>query len=167
VRVEIVEYNQEWPDLFLAEQCLLLAKLPGVQIEHIGSTAVPGLGAKPVIDLLIGVKDFLHSAEFVPIFLDLGYEYFEHYEEVMPFRRFFCKNFRGVRTHNVHLVKIGSEFWLRHLAFRDYLRQNELVRNEYYLLKKSLAEQDWETGNDYAQAKTNFIREVEKKILDV
>ena len=82
---------------------------------------------------------------------------------MMPYRRFFTKRQNGQSTHNVHLVGIGTEFWLRHLAFRDHLRNNAGDRDKYYELKKELAKRDWKDGNEYAAAKSEFIRLIEAK----
>jgi GrpB-like predicted nucleotidyltransferase (UPF0157 family) len=165
MKVTIVEYRSEWRNMFENEKEVLkkaLGEIP-VQIEHIGSTAVVGLAAKPIIDMMIGLEDFSVADEFVPKITTLGYEYFKKYEDEMPYRRYFAKNQNGVRTHQIHMVEIGEEFWERHLLFRDYLRQNPEVLNKYAELKKQLAEQDWADVNEYADAKTEFIRSNENK----
>jgi GrpB-like predicted nucleotidyltransferase (UPF0157 family) len=81
----------------------------------------------------------------------------------MPFRRFFIKEQDGTRTHQIHMVGIGSEFWERHLLFRDYLRRNPGVAAKYAALKKKLAEREWGDVNEYADAKTEFIRKIENE----
>jgi len=85
----------------------------------------------------------------------------------MPFRRFFIKEEAGrLRTHQIHMVGIETEFWERQLLFRDYLRQNESVAARYASLKKELAEREWADVNEYADAKTEFIREMEREARD-
>jgi GrpB-like predicted nucleotidyltransferase (UPF0157 family) len=131
-------------------------------IQHIGSTSVPGLGAKPVIDILIGVRSLADAdAHCLQPIVSLGYEYVPAYEAGMPYRRFFRKNdAQGERTHHIHLVEIGGEFWERHLVFRDYLRAHPEAAKDYERLKRELAPR-FTNGNDYAEAKTDFIRSVE------
>jgi len=165
VKVTIVEYRPEWRKLFEDEKRILQTALGEVstRIEHIGSTAVAGLAAKPVIDLMVGLEDFSIADNLVPKIEALAYEYIKKYEAVMPFRRFFIKEQAGIRTHQIHLVGIGSEFWERLILFRDYLRQNPGVAAKYASLKKELAEREWNDVNEYADAKTEFIRKIENE----
>ena len=134
-------------------------------VEHIGSTSVPGLAAKPIIDMMVGITDFTQADALVPGVQSLGYEYVSQFEVEMPFRRYFRKDNEGVRTHQIHLVALNSEFWNRHLAFREYLKTHPDVAAEYAALKRQLAEQDWQDVNDYADAKTEFIQSVEARAL--
>ena len=165
MRVTIVEYRPEWREMFEAEKSILQAALGEVpaKIEHVGSTAVTGLAAKPIIDITIGLEDFSIADHVVPKIEALAYEYIKKYEDVMPFRRFFTKELKGIRTHQIHMVEIGSEFWERHILFRDYLRENPVVASEYAALKKELAEREWTDVNEYADAKTEFIRKMENE----
>jgi GrpB-like predicted nucleotidyltransferase (UPF0157 family) len=167
MKIIIEEYNSTWKLLFQQEQLILSKALLGIEstIEHIGSTSVEGLGAKPVIDILIGLKDFAQANDQVNKLTDLGYQYISVYEDVMPYRRFFIKECNGIRTHHIHMVETDSEFWIRHIAFRDYLRKNPEELMNYYLLKKELAQKEWKDGNEYANAKTEFIRRIERKAL--
>ena len=165
MKVSIVEYRHQWGEIFEEEKRLLQAVLGEVSstVEHIGSTSVNGLAAKPVIDIMIGLPDFSVVDSLVPRIEALGYEYIKKYEDEMPFRRYFVKNSNGIRTHQIHMVEINSEFWGRHLLFRDYLRQNPEMVNKYAALKKQLAEREWEDVNEYADAKSEFIRSIENK----
>lgn len=165
MKVTVVEYRPEWRKMFDDEKRIIQTALGDVpaQIEHIGSTAVAGLAAKPIIDLMVGLEDFSIADSVVPKIEALGYEYIQKYEAVMPFRRFFIKEQDGRRTHQIHMVGISSEFWERHVLFRDYLRQNPNVAEQYASLKKELAGREWEDVNEYADAKTEFIREIENK----
>jgi len=151
--------------MFEEEKRLLREVLGEVsaKVEHIGSTAVNGLAAKPIIDIMLGLPDFSVADKLVTRIEALGYEYIKKYEDEMPFRRFFVRNLTGLRTHQIHMVEIGGEFWARHLLFRDYLRQNPEVAEKYAALKKQLAEREWEDVNEYADAKTEFIKSVESK----
>lgn len=165
MKVSVVEYNQHWRKMFEDEKQLLQTTLgeESAKIEHIGSTAVVGLAAKPIIDIMIGLPDFSVVNTFVPKIESLGYEYISKYEDEMPFRRYFAKNRDLVRTHQIHMVEIGSEFWERHLLFRDYLRQNPEVADEYAVLKKKLAAREWTDVNEYADDKTEFIKSIESR----
>lgn len=165
MKVSIVEYCPQWREMFEEEKRLLQAVLAEVsaKVEHIGSTAVNGLAAKPIIDIMIGLPNFSVADSLVSRIENLGYEYFNKYEDEMPYRRFFAKNSNGIRTHQIHMIETGSEFWERHLLFRDYLRQNPEMTNDYAALKKQLAEREWADVNEYADAKTKFIKGIENK----
>lgn len=165
MKVSVVEYRPAWQLMFEEESRKLQIVLGDIasKIEHIGSTAVEGLAAKPVIDIMIGLSDFSIADGLVPKIMSLNYEYFKQYEDEMPYRRYFAKNRNEIRTHQIHMVEIGSEFWKRHLFFRDYLRQHASAASDYAALKKELAEREWKHVNDYADAKTEFIKDIENK----
>jgi GrpB-like predicted nucleotidyltransferase (UPF0157 family) len=164
MKIVLAEYNSDWPVRFERE-CDVLRKIIGkdnCSIEHIGSTSVPGLLSKPIIDIMVGLKDFRFADGLAEQFVERGYEYYRQYEDTMPYRRFFKKIDKETVTHHIHMVEIASEFWQRHLLFRDYLRNNPDIAAEYAALKTELAKQEWETSNDFSQAKTEFIKRVEK-----
>jgi GrpB-like predicted nucleotidyltransferase (UPF0157 family) len=165
MKITLVEYNSDWPKAFEKECSLLIQATDGsvAKIEHIGSTSVPGLLSKPIIDIMVGLADFSMADTYVPKIVNLGYTYFPEYEDVMPNRRFFKKLFDGTATHHIHMTEIDSEFWQRHLLFRDYLRRNSETANKYALLKKELAKQGWADSNDFAKAKTKFIKKIEEQ----
>ncbi len=160
--IEIVDYDPGWPARFEGAAARLRAAAPSliVAVEHIGSTAVPGLAAKPVIDLMpavaAGRPDDLDRC-VAPI-VALGYEYVADYEDEMPYRRFFRLRLAGSQE-NVHLVEQGSVFWTRHLAFREILRTHPGLAAEYAALKRSLAPR-YSDVNDYAAAKAGFIEAI-------
>ncbi|MGB6976685.1 MAG: GrpB family protein [Gammaproteobacteria bacterium] len=156
-------YDPQWPALFEKEKELLLKSVGEyiVGIEHIGSTAIPKICAKPVIDIMMGVKQ-LDSVdrEIIKRVESIGHEYIKKYEETMPFRRFFQKdNSEGLRTHRIHLVEITNAFWQRHLLFRDYLRTHSDDAKRYERLKIDLAKKFTDT-NQYANAKTDFCNQI-------
>jgi len=165
MKVTIVEYRSSWQELFEQEKALLQNPLKGTAsvIEHIGSTSVVGLAAKPVLDIMIGLPEFSIADGLVPKIVALGYDYVAKYEDVMPYRRYFKKKQQAATTHHIHMVQVGGEFWERHLLFRSYLRENPEALKEYASLKKALAEREWQDGNQYADAKTEFIRKIEDK----
>lgn len=162
--ITLVPYNANWPLLFEQEKILLVNAMKEwkITVEHIGSTAIPKIRAKPVIDIMIGVQDLnIADIYLVKIIQSLGYDYIKDYETAMPERRYFQKNAGNLRTHQIHLVELNSNFWNRHLLFRDYLRINPNIAKQYESLKLDLASNFTDT-NQYALAKTEFIREVEK-----
>jgi GrpB-like predicted nucleotidyltransferase (UPF0157 family) len=162
--IVVVDYDSRWPAMFEAERARLLEVVGDwvAGIEHIGSTSVPGLAAKPVIDILIGVRALAEAdAHCIEPICGLGYEYVPEFETVMPFRRYFRRlTPDGNHTHHIHLVEKESDFWERHLLFRDYLRAHPERAREYEALKRRLAPQ-FSDVNDYAEAKTAFIRAAE------
>jgi GrpB-like predicted nucleotidyltransferase (UPF0157 family) len=132
-------------------------------IEHIGSTSVIGLVAKPIIDIMIGLRDFSAANDLVLKLEKLGYEYITKYESILPYRRHLIKRHNGTNTHHIHMVEINSEFWERHLLFRNFLRQNPDAAREYASLKKRLAKLEWGNADEYSDAKTPFIRGIENE----
>jgi GrpB-like predicted nucleotidyltransferase (UPF0157 family) len=159
----IAPYDPQWPVLFEREKQLLIEALNKwpIIIEHIGSTAVTGLAAKPVIDIMIGIELLdMANHEFIAALVHLGYEYVPEYEKEIPDRRYFRKNSQeGVRTHQIHVAQQASEFWQRQLAFRDYLRTHPETAQQYAELKRHLAGMYIDT-QEYARAKSNFIQKI-------
>lgn len=162
MKIQLSEYNPNWKDIFLKEKKLLENILPlNSKVEHIGSTSIKDLCAKPIIDILCGVDNFLISDDLLDNIVALNYEYIEKYNSIIPERRFFKKI--GENNFHIHLVQTGEQFWERHILFRDFLRTNELIKNEYASLKRQLAQKDWIDGNEYAGAKTEFIKAIEER----
>lgn len=162
----IADYDPRWPNMFDEERERLLSVVGdwATGIEHIGSTSVPGLAAKPVIDMLVGVRTLTDAdAHCIRPICSLGYEYIQAFEAVMPFRRYFRRLTDELKhSHHIHLVEQESEFWERHLLFRDYLRTYPEQAREYEQLKRRLAPR-FSDVNHYAQAKTDFIRAAEAR----
>ena len=158
--IDIKDYDPEWPKAFELEKNRIMEKLGELvlEIEHIGSTAVPGISAKPVIDILIAVKDMGRAMECAVKLADLGYE---HVQEDDVERIFL---FRGMpRTHHVHIVEHGSETFRKHVVFRDYLREHADTRNEYDRLKRALAARYRTDRKTYVDSKTDFVERVVEK----
>lgn len=161
--IEVVDYNPGWTLAFEHEKLRIQAAVGEylTGIEHVGSTAVPGLAAKPVIDLLVGIRSLADSPLCVAPLAKLGYHYIPEYEDDLPERRYFQKlTGAGVHTHHLHMVEPGSDFWRRHLLFRDYLRAHPETAAEYGALKRSLAAQYGEDRAGYTDAKSGFIQSV-------
>ena len=164
--VAIVPYDPAWPDIYLAEKAHLLSCLPPElirRIEHFGSTAVPGLAAKPVVDMLVEVTDLEATKQRIaPVLEDQGYDYFwrpTHGDDGPPFYAWFIKRdpATAVRTHHLHMVEATfTEHWDR-LLFRDYLIGHAEVAEEYAALKRQLASTYPNDRVAYTSGKTAFI----------
>lgn len=165
VRVVIAEYDSEWPRLYEEERLRLRSALgPAAgSIEHVGSTSVPGLGAKPIIDIMVGVRDIAEADLFQRRLEPAGY--LDVTSEPGETEWFYCLG-RGTRElyYHVHLVVEGSRHWRRQLAFRDYLRGNPAVAAEYDKLKRRLADRHGDDREGYTEAKTGFITRVLAKL---
>lgn len=154
----LVDYDGEWPRLFEREAKRIRATLGerALQVEHVGSTSVPGLAAKPVIDIVLVVADSGNESEYVQLLEDAGYvlrirepEWFEH------------RLFKGPDTNvNVHVFAGGCSEVERMLDFRDWLQENEADRALYERAKRELAGQDWRYVQNYADAKTAVIEDI-------
>ncbi|MDJ0730930.1 MAG: GrpB family protein [Crocosphaera sp.] len=164
--VEVVPYNPQWKKSFESES-RQIAKVLGknlVVIHHIGSTAIPNIYAKPIIDLLIEVKDINLVREQTPAMVGLGYEAMGEYGLVG--RRYFRKeNPPGIRTHHVHIYEIYSPEIQRHLAFRDYMIAHPEQAEQYSHLKQELAQKYPEDIEGYMDGKDEFIKRIERKAI--
>jgi GrpB-like predicted nucleotidyltransferase (UPF0157 family) len=159
--VTVVDYDPCWPQVFAEESGRVRAALgdSAVAVEHIGSTAVPGLAAKPVIDVLAGLRTLDLTRAQIEAMEALGYEYLGEYG--IPGRLFFHKG--RPRSHHVHAVLLGSDLWQRHLVFRDFLRAHSDEAQRYGNLKRNLAA---EVGGDrerYLEGKSAFVYDVQER----
>ena len=137
----MTEYDSKWPSQYEEEKSRITAVIGRnvVAIEHIGSRAVPGLGAKPIIDIMEGVRQLADAELCIELVHNIGYEYVPEYEASIPERRYFREGPPGERTHHIHMVELYSDFWERHLLFRDFVCAHPEVAQQYYELKKELA----------------------------
>ncbi len=157
----IIPYDREWPREFEREQSrLALVFGKRAAIEHVGSTAVPGLAAKPIIDVMIGLRALPEAEGRISALEDLGYEYVPAYEVALPDRRYFRKPKMPPRTHHLHCVVRGSAFWREHLLFRDYLRRHPEAAAAYASVKRELAERHGSNRKAYLAGKSPFIERV-------
>jgi GrpB-like predicted nucleotidyltransferase (UPF0157 family) len=164
--VEIVPYDPAWPRLFEEErQALIDAIGPWLAgpVEHIGSTAIPGLAAKPVIDIMAGVTSLDASRPALDAAARLGYCYFPYRPDL---EHWFCKPSAAFRTHHLHLMPAGGPEWIGTIAFRDYLRAHPEIAAEYAALKTRLARQYRDDREAYTQAKGPFITRVTRAALE-
>ena len=156
----VASYQNDWPNKFASERLALEAIFPEhrFQIEHVGSTAVAGLSAKPIIDIMIGASSLSEIDERIDSMTALGYEYMPHHEQAIPLRRFLAKPRIRPRAFHVHAVTVNGSFWNDHLTFRDALRSDLRLANDYAALKSQLAQQFGEDREAYTDAKGSFIR---------
>ena len=160
--IVIVDYDPQWPILFEQEKCAIWAAIGQFVkgIEHMGSTAVPGLPAKPLIDICVGLQDINDAMKCIEPLKALGYEYVSEYEKVLPNRRYFRKGPPGKRTHHLHMWRIDSPGWKRHIDFRNTLRKEPQLAQEYLALKERLAKKYVDNRPAYSDAKSEFIESV-------
>jgi GrpB-like predicted nucleotidyltransferase (UPF0157 family) len=161
--VRLVPYDPRWVELYRIAVNELRDCL-GCRVtafEHIGSTAVPGLDAKPIIDIMAGVASLNLSKEFITDLQGIGYEH-RNTDTVLG-RLFFAKGPESNRTHNLSACETGSKFWLGRVAFRDALRINKECAQQYGALKRRLAQQYPHNRLAYTEAKEPFILSVMAK----
>lgn len=166
-KIDIVSYNPRWTRSFSDEARFLQNKFPKIikRIEHFGSTAVPNLSAKPIVDMLIEVTSLKEvKKKIVPALIALGYDYFWRPEIDKPpmYAWFIKRDKEGNRTHHLHMVEKDSKLWER-LYFRDYLREHPETAREYQKLKTHLVTQYPNDREKYTKEKTEFIVTVTKK----
>ncbi len=192
MKIRLEAYNPDWVGDFerIRSELTALIGFLDPHIEHIGSTSVKGLSAKPIIDVLVGVDSESDLDSVVAPLTKFDYVYYEVYNAVMPYRRLFVKHKTkpqslsvpttithekeapiSTEEHNqrlahVHIILQNSPHFLRHIAFRDYLRCHPTVRDEYQRLKQTLSSKEWLDGNDYNRAKDNFIKVEEGKAIN-
>ena len=155
--LEILAYDPAWPAAFESERRRLRPLLPDADICHIGSTAVPGMPAKPVIDVMALVVDL--DGPIAALTEQAGYEYPEAFNAVIGHRRWLCRPSAADRTHHLHLVNDRRELD-RHLRFRDHLRASQALRADYARLKRELADRFGDDREAYTEAKAAFIQRV-------
>jgi GrpB-like predicted nucleotidyltransferase (UPF0157 family) len=158
----IVEYQEAWPLQFLqvAEHLRATVHGPGTVVEHIGSTAVPGLCSKPVLDILLGVETLRQVEAAIPALVEAGFAYRPEYESQIPDRRYFIKPAASLPRLHLHAVTVGSKLWDQHLHFRDRLREDAVLRKDYAALKKHLYIIHAGDKVAYTEAKAPFIQRV-------
>jgi GrpB-like predicted nucleotidyltransferase (UPF0157 family) len=155
--VELVPHNPEWSHLADEEAKRIMEQLsiPVIGIYHIGSTSVPGIKAKPILDFVIEVEildDFIQSAEVLE-----ELNYVSKGEYGIPGRQFFTKDTDGERSHHLHVFQQGHPDIERHLVFRDFLRANPGAAHEYEIIKEKLAKRFPKESSSYTEAKSDFI----------
>ena len=164
--ISIAPYDPEWPNLYENQAVFLRSKLPRsvvIKIEHFGSTAVPGLPAKPVFDVLVQVSSLEETKEqVVPILEAEGYDYFWRTDVSPAYAWFIKRDSEGKRTHHLHMVAADSKLWER-LYFRDYLRDFPEEAKRYAVLKSFLAEEHPNDRVAYTEGKTEYVVSITEK----
>jgi GrpB-like predicted nucleotidyltransferase (UPF0157 family) len=153
--IELVPPDPAWPERFAVERAKIVAALgaKAIRVDHIGSTSIPGLAAKPIIDIDLSIKDADHEEDYLPDLIAAGYQL----RVREPGHRMMRSPNLGV---HVHCCTTDSDWERRHLLFRDWLRYDQADRVAYGELKNELAQQDWTDMTAYAEAKSALIREI-------
>lgn len=162
----LVDYDPAWPTMFEEESARIRTALGdvAVRVEHVGSTAVPGLAAKPVIDIQVSVDSMVPRDRFLAPLARLGYRF--GVDPFEPDHAYFSRNEADSSgTYHVHVCQVGGEWERRHVAFRDYLRTSPQDAARYAELKRRLAADHPRDIMTYVDGKTPFIREIEKRAL--
>lgn len=162
----MTDYDPNWPTLFEQERARIKNALGSfaLAIEHVGSTAVPGLPSKPIIDLLVGVPNLEEAQErCIDPIEALGYNYIPEYASWLPDELFFRKGPPGPWTHHVHLMKPSNPHWEALLVFRDYLRAHPDAARAYADLKRALAASSNDNIEAYRNGKNTFVEEATAK----
>lgn len=160
---EISTYDPAWPDRFDEESARIRTALGDqvTDLEHVGSTSVPGLGAKPVVDIQVSVRSMVPRSAYVDPLVALGYRWV--LDPWSDEHEYFSRNEGEERAFHIHVCAAGSEWERRHLAFRDWLRSHPDDAAAYERLKRDLAERHPRDSFSYTDAKTGFIKEIEAR----
>ncbi|MEJ2646192.1 MAG: GrpB family protein [Gammaproteobacteria bacterium] len=163
--VEIVDYDPAWPELYERGAVAIRGALAGLRLQcvHIGSTAIPGLSAKAVIDILLAVESLNELSARESGLQGLGYS--AHGEFGIPGRRYYTK-VGEQRTHHLHAFEFGAPEVARHIGFRDFLRESGRDAEAYAALKIRLAQQFRDDPHGYSDAKSAFIQSIDERARD-
>jgi GrpB-like predicted nucleotidyltransferase (UPF0157 family) len=157
--VRLVRYDPRWPALYREERERLQRCLGPLPLEHVGSTAVPGLDAKPILDLMLGVEGESARAQTIEPLRRAGYTHGD--SDVIPGRLYFRRDDEAaLRTHQLSVCAFGGSFWCAHLAFRDALRADAALAAAYLRLKLDLAQRFPTDRIAYSEAKSDFVAAV-------
>ncbi len=140
--IRIADYDPQWAVLYEEEKSRVLEVVGHiiVGVEHIGSSAIPTLGAKPVIDIIVAVPQLNITEKCIASLRSIGYEYVPEHEDSIPERHYFHKGHPPMEQHyHLHMVERTSNFWMKHLLFRNYLCTHLKDAQEYYELKKKIS----------------------------
>ncbi|MBU0904122.1 MAG: GrpB family protein [Firmicutes bacterium] len=162
-KIEIIKPDPMWEDKGIQEKeelCNLLSPFGVKQVEHIGSTAIPNLPAKPIIDLMASIPSFQHINKIVKNLSLHDWHYVPPELDNQPWRRFFVKVKDDKRVAHLHLMQEGEDRWEKQLEFRNKLRTNAHLAEEYASIKSQLAQEFNNDRERYTEAKTEFINKV-------
>lgn len=164
--VRLFPHDPSWPEAYAVERRRLLSALPGVfiDVQHVGSTAVSGLTAKPIIDILAGVTSMAVAESVIAPLCDSGYTTSAEYNAALSDRKWLMRWADGRRTHHLHVVVQDGPVWHEWLCFRDALRAQPALAALYAELKADCARKHPRDREAYTQAKAEFIRAVTKTV---
>ena len=190
MKIQLEKYNPDWINIYKGIENDLSYHLGFLNpvIEHIGSTSIYNLTAKPIIDILVGIPSQDQLDKIVKPLTSNDYIFYEKYNSIMPYRRFFVKlktkpekifiptmysenedvpnELNEYKLAHIHILEYNSYHWIRHIAFREYLRKHLDIKNEYEQIKIHLSALDWEDSNKYNSAKNVFIKQTEQKAIE-
>ena len=163
--VRIVPYNPTWAKMFEQEKQALEEMFGSriLAVEHVGSTAVPGLSAKPIIDINVAIASLTDVQDFIEKLPGLGYQYLPDRSYPTPeyaYRHFFTKGPESSRTHYLKLIELHNKEWEDAIFFRDCMRRNKTARDNYAVLKRQLAEKYADDRASYTESKAEFIQDI-------
>jgi len=159
-KVKLVAHHAKWAQYFSQEKLILFKTLGKkvLDIRHIGSTSIPGLPAKPIVDILAAVKTLADVDTFTHDLNTIGYE--DKGDGGVPGRRFFVKGTEAKRTHHLNFCEMNSFFWRSHMTFRDHLELHPEIASEYSALKRRLADRFPNDRGAYTAGKEEFVRSI-------
>ncbi|WJE51564.1 GrpB family protein [Bacillus cereus] len=161
-KIVVVPYENHWIEKFQIEERRLKEAMPEpVKVHHIGSTSVPGLAAKPIVDMIMEVDEIERVDGWNEYFRGLGYT--SKGENGISGRRFFIHGTEEKRSYHLHVFETGNPEIIRHLAFRDYMMAHCEEAEAYAMLKRELAEKFTYDGDQYTEGKTDFVRNIDEK----
>lgn len=161
-KIEVVEHNPKWKQQYTDEVNLLKQKvfLSTLEYEHIGSTAIPNVKAKPIIDIIAGVRSFPPEKSIIKELEESGYTYMQ--EMSAPDRLYFIK--RGYENFNLHIMAFKGSVWNNDILFRDYMISHPKEAQKYSNLKEDIVKSGVDDLLEYSKRKADFILEIMKKI---
>ena len=190
LKIEVEEYNPNWVNQYhdLKNKLSMILESLNPIIEHIGSTSIPFLSAKPIIDIAVGIKNISELDLTIDPMIKNQFIYYEVYNKDMPERRLFVglkdekdfakfqsiysyddeiphKRLQKYKLSHIHIWEFESDEWKRHIAFRDYLKEHVEISMTYSHLKNKLSKKDWIDGNEYNDAKNDIIKQVESQAI--
>lgn len=161
-QVRILPYDPQWTQRYEMERMRLLTLFPEafLALEHVGSTAVPGMAAKPIVDMMGGVRSMKEADALLPALCQNCYSTSAEFNATLTDQRWLMRHASGHRTHHLHLVIHEADEWRRKIAFRNSLRANPDVARRYEELKLKLAEDMGSDREAYTSAKAEFVEEI-------
>jgi GrpB-like predicted nucleotidyltransferase (UPF0157 family) len=158
--VKLENYNEMWKKIFEEESKLISSTINEflIDIQHTGSTAIPGMAAKPIIDIAVAIDSLSNIEKIIQFLQEVGYHY--RGEQGISGRHLFAKGDEENRTHYLHIMEKNHPEWKNHILFRDYLKSNPKVAKEYERIKRELAKKYESDRGKYTEGKSKFIQKI-------